>query len=386
LNATESLAIHHRTSAPFAPDGLRTELALGARKLRPWFPALRALRIRTGQADDYTTDPQYLIAAQTKTLRSAAAVLLHRNGELEACVLFSEYSRLGFGIGIYHGGNFAGDGLVVGPSQFRAHYVHLATQALLRHWRIYGVSLCVPAPAEQCLAILGPPGPHHLLAGRNVRRTLPLAQTYAAMLAAFGPRTRRSLATKRQQLQARENLQFQPSLHAEQAYAAMRQLRARMVLRRNTPSIHTRRQLLRDLPDFFAMGICLPNGTWLSLVSGWRRNGITYIDFQMNDRHHKKESLSAVMRAFLLEHEISLGQSAIHFVGGTSLLLRRYCPQLEPVTDILRWRPCLRATLARWVITHLMSATIHERITSGTWDQTADGSPAEHPALQAASR
>ena len=385
MNATESLAIPHATSAPFAAHALRTELVLGARKLRPWFAALRALRIRTGQADDYTTDPQYLIAAQTKTLRSAAAVLIHRDGELEACVLFSEYSRLGFGVGIYQGGNFAGDGLVVGPSQFRTHYVHLATQALLRHWRIYGVSLSVPAPAEQCVALMGPPGAHQLLAGRNVRRTLPLAPTWAAMLAAFGPRTRRSLATKRQQLQASANVQFQPSLDAEQAYAAMRQLRARMVVRRNTPSIHTRRQLLRDLPDFFAMGICLPHGTWLSLVSGWRRNGVTYIDFQMNDRHHKKESLSAVMRAFLLEHEISRGQNAIQFVGGTSLLLRRYCPHLEPVTDILLWRPCLRATLARWVITHLMSATVYQRITSGTDDQTADGSSEQH-ATQAPSR
>jgi hypothetical protein len=73
------------------------------------------------------------------------------------------------------------------------------------------------------------------------------------------------------------------------------------------------------------MGMRLPDGAWLSVLSGWRRNRVTYVDLQMNDIHYKKESLSAVMRAFLLEHEIACRQEFINFVGGTSLLLRRYC-------------------------------------------------------------
>ena len=62
-------------------------------------------------------------------------------------------------------------------------------------------------------------------------------------------------------------------------------------------------------PEFFSMGLRLPDGVWLSVLSGWRRNRVTYVDLQMNDMHHKKESISAVMRAFMLEHEIALGQS-----------------------------------------------------------------------------
>ena len=81
------------------------------------------------------------------------------------------------------------------------------------------------------------------------------------------------------------------------------------------------------------MGLRFPDGTWLSILSGWRRNRVTYIDLQMNDMHFKKESLSAVMRAFMLEHEIARKQELIHFVGGTSVLLRRYCQPIEPCTD-----------------------------------------------------
>jgi len=60
----------------------------------------------------------------------------------------------------------------------------------------------------------------------------------------------------------------------------------------------------------------LPDGPWLSILTGWRRHGVTYVDLQMNDMHYKKESISAVMRAFMLEHEIGRGQKLINFVGG----------------------------------------------------------------------
>ena len=89
------------------------------------------------------------------------------------------------------------------------------------------------------------------------------------------------------------------------------------------------------------MGLQMPDGAWLSVLSGWRRNRVTYVDLQMNDKHYKKESISAVMRAFMLEHEIGLGQESINFVGGSSLLLRRYCEPIEPCTDIFIWKPGL---------------------------------------------
>jgi hypothetical protein len=55
----------------------------------------------------------------------------------------------------------------------------------------------------------------------------------------------------------------------------------------------------------------------------------------------------------MLEHEIACKQELIHFVGGTSLLLRRYCQPIELCTDAFVWRPCLRAALTNWVIPRL---------------------------------
>ena len=121
-----------------------------------------------------------------------------------------------------------------------------------------------------------------------------------------------------------------PLLEPDQCLEAMLELHGKSTPQRVSEFYQARYRLLRGKPEFFSMGLRLVDGPWLSMVTGWRRNQVTYVDLQMNDMHYKKESLSAVMRAFLLEHEIGLKQELINFVAGSSLLLRRYCEPLEP--------------------------------------------------------
>jgi hypothetical protein len=91
----------------------------------------------------------------------------------------------------------------------------------------------------------------------------------------------------------------------------------------------------------------------------------------MNDMYLKKESLSAVMRAFMLENEIARKQELVNFVGGTSVFLGRYCRPIEPVTDLFFWRPCLRATLLKIVTPYLRGKSVYERIRPGTDSQVS---------------
>ena len=191
-----------------------------------------------------------------------------------------------------------------GPEALRVHYVHLATQALLKQWRIHGVSLSVKASADSCIEIMGPASDFRRFCGTEVQHKLPLESTYEGMLASLGPRTRRSLAGKRQQLEKSANVEFIPALDPDQSMEVMLALEAKSMPQRISKFFHARYRLLRVNSDFFSMGLRLPDGPWLSILSGWRRNGVTYVDLQMNDMHYKKESISAVMRAFMLEHEI----------------------------------------------------------------------------------
>jgi hypothetical protein len=92
---------------------------------------------------------------------------------------------------------------------------------------------------------------------------------------------------------------------------------------------------------------------------------VTYVDLQMNDMHYKKESISAVMRAFMLENEIARKQRLINFVGGSSLLLRRYCEPLEPCTDFFVAKPGLRSDFFEMLARHVRSGSVYERLKCG---------------------
>jgi hypothetical protein len=361
-----------RTASPLLEGCERTtEVLIGERKLRPFIPAIRELRLRCGQQDDYTTDLEYFIAANTQNNRRTAAVLIRRNHDLEACVLFIEHCRYGIGLGLWRGGDAVGDGLVAGPEAFRVQYLNLAAQAILKLWRVYGVSFAVRTSLEQCLEDMGPRSKYRMFAGGHIQRKLPLERTYHAMLAGMGPRTRRSLAGKRKELEAQAHVVFLPSLEPTHALEAMLSLQRRSLPDRTDGFYQLRYKLLYEFPDFFCMGLRLPDGTWLSVLSGWRRGRVTYVDLQMNDLHFKKESLSAVMRAFMLEHEITKQQEFIQFAGGTSLLLRRYCQPIEPCTDGFFWRPCLRATIFHLLIPLLKRRTHYELVKAGTDAQSS---------------
>jgi hypothetical protein len=358
----------------FTLDGGRrtAKLIIGERQLHNFFPEIDELRLRCKQQDDRTTDPRYFVAANRLKGRRIAVVLIRRNLELEACALFIEYRRFGVGLGLLRGGDAMGDGIIVAPGAFRMEYVHLAVQALLQSWRVHGISLMLKAPIDQTIDVMGPRGKDRSFFAREVRHKLPLESTYRATLAAMGPRTRRSLAGKRQQLEKSLHVAFLPSLEPGQALEAMLKLRRQSLPDRIAGFYHGRYRLLCDNPEFFFMGMHLPDGTWLSILSGWRRNQITYVDLQMNHIHFKKESLSAVMRAFMLEHEILYNQKMINFVGGTSLLLRRYCQPVEQTTEVCLWRPCFRASFFKMLIPLIRPESVYEHNMVETGDRSLD--------------
>jgi hypothetical protein len=337
------------------------ELVIGDRELHLCLAEIRDLRRRCGQEDDLTTEPEYFIAANTLSNRRCSAALIRHAGQLEACVLFFEHTRLGVGLGLFRGGDHMGESLVVAPEALRVHYVHLATQALLKSWRIHGVSLTVKAPMDTCIQVMGAQTNCRRLCAAEVKHTLPLAQTYEEMLVGLGPRTRRSLAGKRNQLERIANVKFVPALDPDQALEVMLALDAKSIRQRLSKFYHARYRLLRVNSDFFSMGLRLPNDSWLSILTGWRSNGVTYVDLQMNDLTYKRESISAVMRAFMLEHEIARKQELVHFVNGCSLLLARYCEPTEPGTHVFIRKRGLRARLFEMAATRVQSGSVYER-------------------------
>ena len=157
-----------------------------------------------------------------------------------------------------------------------------------------------------------------------------------------------------------------PSWTPIRALQAMLTLSRKSIRKRSATFYQARHELLlRRRPEFFCMGMRLPNGPWLSILSGWRCNRVTYVDLQMNDMDYKRESLSAVMRAFMLEHEIGGKQALINFVDGCSLLLARYCQAEEPGTHIFIWKPGLRARIFETAARRTQAGSVYERLRPG---------------------
>jgi hypothetical protein len=350
------------TTLAFESAERTTEVVTGEQNLLALLPQIHQLRVRCNQHHDLTTDPEHFIATNTVRNRRVRAVLIRRDRELEACVFFFEHSVFGVGLGLVRGGDALGGSFVIGEKAFALPYIHLAAQALMGKRRVHGLSLTVKGPSTECARIMGAETKHRVFAERSPVHTLKLADSYNAMLANMGPRTRRSLATKRRQLEQKANVIFLSHLEPAQSLEAMMSLRPRVWPAQIPRFYQQRHRLLCERSEMFTMGMCLPDGTWLSAVSGWRRDGITYIDLQMNDQNFKKESLSAVMRCFLLEHEIARQQRLLVFVGGCSILLGRYCEPGEVCTDVVLARPGVRSTLLKTMLPLLKTKSRYQQL------------------------
>ena len=78
------------------------------------------------------------------------------------------------------------------------------------------------------------------------------------MLSAMGPRTRRSLAGKRRQLEEGAQVIFLPVLEPAEVLEAMLQLRPWALPRRLAKFYRARHRLFCERPEFFSMGCVFP--------------------------------------------------------------------------------------------------------------------------------
>jgi hypothetical protein len=345
--------------APFIPSPqaasavqLSVSLVVGAEAIRSAKAELDELRVACHQQDDLATDIDYFLS-WTDPRNCCPIVLILRTGSrTEAAVLLHGVCFFWLGTGLCRAGDSSGEGLLIARAEEREVVLRRAIDELVNvQNRFHTVRLCIKTANGGRLLGYEASGMSTKLVERTVKHTLPLASSYTDMLAKFGHRTRRSLRTKRRQLEDTLRPTFFSGLAPELAFEAMRYLRTRS----SSPSrsmwhFESRRTFLQSRVDAFAMALRSSDGTWLSVLSGWRRNGTTYVDMQLNHSAFKRESLSAVMRAFLLEHEIGNGQQAITFVGGCSALLERYCDPDETVVDLLVTRFSIRAWCVKRVI------------------------------------
>ncbi len=183
-------------------------------------------------------------------------------------------------------------------------------------------------------------------AERIVHDTFRLGRTFDESVSTLGAHTRRNLRYYRRRSERELQCTFLPVLEGQELRKALVELQC-FTDDPVRPGIAKNRiaQVSRD-PQAFCMAVRGADGRWLSWLSGWRVGRCTTIDWQCNRSEMQRYSLSTVMRSYLVEHESLLGQSELHFLGGTPHSMHLGFRE-ESCTDLLMVRHAALAQMLR---------------------------------------
>ena len=328
---------------------------------------IEALRAKTEQADEPLCSVSYFLDWCWVWSLSPAVVTVSRNGRLCGVVMFALRQRLRLRLGVASAGNAAGQGSVIAQVEDRPAVIEAACRAMIRiplmhtvvcslQWDGYvhpgTVSAVDETKAHWCF--------------RETRLRLSLVGGIQGTMDRLGYKMRRNIRSYMRRAEHNYGCHFVPDLNSEQRREAVMQLRSQDVY------THSRQRALRQdaalgrVPGAFAVGARDAHGAWLSYVAGWRLNGETQIVWQLNNALLPQASMSTVMRAHLLEHEISRGSSAIVFMGGVSPLWSRAC---EPTIcgDLIAIRPGAFGAAARRLVKMVRPEGQISRLHSQVW-------------------
>jgi hypothetical protein len=198
---------------------------------------------------------------------------------------------------------------------------------------------------------------------------LPLAGTYEQFLKGVGYTTRHNFRYYRRRFEASGH-GFVERLSVEELRSAALDLlpKSKMSSWRTKFTLETGLNMVAAATRPLAIGLKHYNGEWLSVVGGWYRPGSAVLCFQCNnDRDFGHDSLSVVLRAYLIELLIRQGLEELVIWGGTGPPLSRYVTyvptigvRLDAPTHLWRgarrfistvgpWLPKRLAAAAQWV-------------------------------------
>ncbi|HEY3741741.1 MAG TPA: hypothetical protein VGL53_17940 [Bryobacteraceae bacterium] len=182
---------------------------------------------------------------------------------------------------------------------------------------------------------------------------LDLPATYEELLNKVGSRTRRNLRYYRRKSESAEN-EFTPQLSLDEFQSAAHHLRPNAAFTQSAARLEKYHAMIEAMPTRLLSGLKDRTGAWISLVGGWGIGQRAFVLLQMNDRGHARDSISVVMRAYLLELRIQQGYREVVFLGGTVPPLSSYCRHPE-CSLVFVDRPSLGWRIARVAMSALAS-------------------------------
>jgi hypothetical protein len=214
------------------------------------------------------------------------------------------------------------DTMVAARPEEATSVVRCALEALLRRkialrWRI--PSEWVPLLQSECARARVDahfrPADHHAY--------LKLPRSYEEFLGGVGRSTRHNLSRYRQRSEVAGN-QFCADHDFAEFCAAAERLLLTAAYAMPKPRLQRSLAMIAAMPSQLLVGLRRNSGEWISLAGLWCTGDRALMALQLNDRSSARESVSLVLRSYLIEELIRRGIRELVFLDGVSEPLSFY--------------------------------------------------------------
>jgi hypothetical protein len=155
-----------------------------------------------------------------------------------------------------------------------------------------------------------------------------LPRTYNEFLAKFRSHTRHNFCRYRHRSELSGN-EFCPELPFADFCVAGKYLFTREAHARHDSRFRQCLAMIEAMPSRILVGLRRGTGEWIGLAGGWYAGDRAVLNMQLNDRACARESVSVVLRSYLIEHLIGRGIRELVFWAGTSPPLSHYIAHRE---------------------------------------------------------
>ena len=287
-------------------------------------------------------DPEFFLASIDRRRWKPYVVVVRAGSRFVGAVYAKERLIAGIRTGLIYADQIVG-GMVVAKEEHRGLILKSAFRQLTLRSGFRGLRIVLP-PGHAGIGVLqnmtsfARGGKLELSYSRaNIHKRLRLPSTYEAFLKELGSTTRRNFRYYRRRSELAGNV-YCSRVGLEECRKAASRLASKCSHASDEQRFSRGFNMLETVSEPLLIGLRDKNGELLSVMAGWRHSDAATLLFQLNnDRQHPHDSLSTVLRAYLIESLIETGVRETIFWGGTSGALSRYAeiiPGIQVYVDI----------------------------------------------------
>jgi hypothetical protein len=268
--------------------------------------------------------PEFFLASVSPRGWRPIIVVVSQSQRVAGLLYFKERVIAGVGIRFAFGNNALGAMVAAHPSEMET-VLSCGINALLK--RMFALRFLVHADQLPLLKRIPTDADVAFFSTKN-HAHLQLPHTFEDFLAKLGPHTRRNFRNFRRKSESAGN-QFVQKLNFQEFSEASRSLLPNAALARSKETHEKHLAMIGAMPSQMLVGLRGKNSEWIGLAGGWQEGDRAILVMQLNDRSRTRESISLVLRSYLIEALIQQGTREIIFWEGTSAPLSTYATYPE---------------------------------------------------------